>query len=224
MVTHRALLFFHPMFRDPESLGRQVDDLTSLWYVCRLGAQIVLAVLTTLDRMNEDFIRCLDLPQVMSTMTCLPTRFLAALCAQALGGTNKTIRGGRQTAIMAIFGLLSFEGFDVLLQSVDQPFEDFHTLLLRANSDDGLFESFAQVLIRLLCLFQCFVFASQGFKQGCFLGSQLFEFFIPCHAATLADGPSSCNCIALLNSYPNCARKQFAILEERQFEVGLGSL
>ena len=31
---------------------------------------------------------------------------------------------------MAIFGLVPFEGFDALLQRVDQPFEDFHALLL----------------------------------------------------------------------------------------------
>ena len=50
---------------------------------------------------------------------------------------------------MAIFGLLPFQGFDALLQRVDQPFEDFHALVLRANGHDGLFEPFAQVLIRL---------------------------------------------------------------------------
>ena len=90
---------------------------------------------------------------------------------------------------MTIFGLVPFEGFDALLQSVDQPFEDFHALLPRANGDDGLFESFAQVLIRLLRLCQLFVFAPQGVAQGCFLGSQLCEFFILRHAATLADLP-----------------------------------
>jgi len=88
---------------------------------------------------------------------------------------------------MTIFGLLPFEGVDALVESLDQPFEDLHALLPRANGDDGLFEPFAQVLIRLLRLFQFFVFAPQGVAQGCVLGSQLVQFFILRHAATLAD-------------------------------------
>jgi|GEM_PF-6329227 len=72
---------------------------------------------------------------------------------------------------MAIFSLVPFEGFDALLQRVDQPFEGFDMLLLRANGADGLFEPFAQVLIRLVRLFQFFVFAPHCFAQGCFLGS-----------------------------------------------------
>ena len=41
---------------------------------------------------------------------------------------------------MTIFGLLPFEGVDALVESLDQPFEDLHALLPRANGDDGLFE------------------------------------------------------------------------------------
>jgi hypothetical protein len=44
MGTTGALLFFHPMFSDPEPFGRQVDDLASLWQFCWTGAQIVLKV------------------------------------------------------------------------------------------------------------------------------------------------------------------------------------
>ena len=60
---------------------------------------------------------------------------------------------------MAIFGLLPLERFDPLLQRLDQPLEAFHLLLLRAQSHDGLFEPFAEILIGLLRLFQLFVFA-----------------------------------------------------------------
>ena len=88
---------------------------------------------------------------------------------------------------MAIFGLLPFEGFDALVQRVDQPFEGFHALLLRLNGHDSLFEPFAQVVIGFLRLFQLFVFASQPFAQDRFLGPELFQFFIFRHAATLAD-------------------------------------
>src|SRR6266567_4061300 len=114
MGTHWALLFFHAMFGDPEPLGRQIDHLASLWHLCWVGAQIVLALLAAEDWMNEDLIRRLHLPQMMSTMSWLSTGLPAALVPQALGRTHKTIGGGRQTAIMAIFGLLPFEGLDAL--------------------------------------------------------------------------------------------------------------
>src|SRR6266851_556005 len=183
--TDRTLFFLNTMFRDPEPLGRQIDHLPSLWHVCGLGVQIVLAMLAAEDWMNDDLIRRLHLPQVMPTMSWLSTGLLAALLSQALGRTHKTIGGGRQTAIMAIFGLLPFQGVDALLQSLDQPFENFHALVLRAKGDDGLFEPFAQVLIRLLRLFQLCVFGLQRFAQCPILSSELFEFFILCHAATL---------------------------------------
>jgi hypothetical protein len=71
------------------------------------------------------------LPQVMAAMSWLSTGLLAALLSQALGRTPKPIGGGRQTASMAIFGLLPFEGFDALLPRVNEPFKGFDTLLLR---------------------------------------------------------------------------------------------
>jgi len=90
---------------------------------------------------------------------------------------------------MAIFGLLPLEGIDALLLRVDEPFEHFHALLPRGNGDEGLCEPFAQVLIRLLCLLQLVVFAQQRFVQDLIIASQLVEFFILRHAATLADLP-----------------------------------
>ena len=103
-------------------------------------------------------------------------------------------------ALMAICGLLPCEGVEALLQTFDQPFEDLHTLLAPTNGQHGLFEPFAQVLLGLLRLFQCFIFAPQGFVQGILPGSQLFQFFVCRQMATLADCPSSRNCLALLNS------------------------
>ena len=152
-----------------------------------MGAQIVLAVLTALDCMKENLIGVGHLLQVMPPVPFLPTRLLPALFAQTLRGTHEAIGGGGQTAIMAIFGLLPFEGFDALLLRVDEPFEDSHALLLRAHGDDGLFEPFAQVSIRLLQLFEFFIFASQPFAQDSFLGPKLFEFFILRHAPTVAN-------------------------------------
>src|ERR1700688_2215076 len=151
--------------------------------------------------MNEHLVRGLHLPQVMPLVSLLPTRLLAARFAQALGHTHEAIGGGRQTAIMAIFGLLPLQGLEALLQPCDQPCEHLHALLSSTNGDDGLFESFAQVLIGLLRLLQGFVFAPQGVEQGRLLGSQLVDLFILRHAPTLADCPSLRNCLALLNSY-----------------------
>ena len=67
------------MFGDPEPLDGQIHHLTSLWQVCWLGTQIVLAVLAAQDRMNEHLIRRLHLPEVMPTMSWLSTGLLAAL-------------------------------------------------------------------------------------------------------------------------------------------------
>jgi hypothetical protein len=127
--TDRALFFLNAMFGDPEPLDWQIHHLTPLWQCCWLAAQIVLAVLAACDRMNEYLIRHLDLLEVMPTVAFLPTGLLAALLPQALGRTHKPIGGGRQTTIMAIFGLLPFESFDTLLQIL--------------NGHDGLFEAFA---------------------------------------------------------------------------------
>src|SRR5260221_2156780 len=79
METHRALLFFDPMFGDPEPLDWQIHHLTPLGQCCWLAAQILLAVLAACDRMNEHLIRHLDLLEVMPTVTFLSTRLLAAL-------------------------------------------------------------------------------------------------------------------------------------------------
>jgi hypothetical protein len=147
----------------------------------------VLAALTAFNGMNEDVIRLLHLLEMMPTVSDLSAGLLAAFFPQALGWPHKAIRGRRQITIMAIFGLLPFEGFHALLQSVNQPFEDFDALLLRTNGDDGLFEPFAQVLIRLVRLFQLCVFVLQRFAQGPILMSELFEFFILRHAPTVAN-------------------------------------
>src|SRR5260370_32010998 len=66
-----TLFFFHAMFRDPEPLGRQIDDLASLRQVCWLGTQIVLATLAADDVMIEDLIGHLYLLLVMPTMAHL---------------------------------------------------------------------------------------------------------------------------------------------------------
>ena len=73
--------------------------------------------------------------------------------------------------------------------------------MLSANGDDGLFEPFAQVLIRLVSLVQFFVFAPPCCALGRILSSEQEQLFFSCHAATLANWPRFRNCVALLNSY-----------------------
>jgi len=131
------------MFADPEPLDRQVNDLASLRQLCWLAPQILVAMLTAEDWMNEDFIGRLYLLEMMSAMSLLPTGLLAALFPQALERANKTIRGGRQAAMMTIFGKLSFQRFDTLLLKADQPFEGLDLLMLGFKSADCLFESFS---------------------------------------------------------------------------------
>lgn len=81
-----------------------------------LLTQVVLAVLTTLDGMNEHLIGRLYLLEMIP-----PMLHLAALVPQALWGTHKTIGGRRQTALVAIFGLLPFERSHVLVQGPEWP-------------------------------------------------------------------------------------------------------
>lgn len=95
---------------------------------------------------------------------------------------------------MAIFGLLPFEAFDAFSQRVDQPFKGFDALLLSVNGSDGLFEPFAQVLIRLVRLFQLFVFAPQPFAQDCFLGPEALPVLHPssyCYCSRLCHDPAT---------------------------------
>jgi hypothetical protein len=89
--TDRTLFFLNAMFRDPEPLDGQIDHLASLWQCCGLVAQILLAVLTAFNRMNEHLVGCLYWLQIVSAMAFLATGLLAALFAQALGCTDKTI-------------------------------------------------------------------------------------------------------------------------------------
>src|SRR6266702_4653344 len=173
MKAPGTLLFFHPMFRDPEPFGWQVHHLTPLWHGGFLLAQVVLAALTACNGMHEDVVRLLHLLEMMPTVALLCAGLLAAFCAQALGWPHKAIRGRRQVTLMAVFGLLSFQGVDALL--------------LRLNGHDGLFEPFAQVLIGLVRLVEFFIFASQPFAQDSFLGPELVEFFILRHAPTVAN-------------------------------------
>src|SRR5258707_14499794 len=114
MGTERTLLFFDPMFGDPKPLDWQVHDLTPLWHCCWLRTQILLAVFTVLDFMDENLIGVVLLPQMMPPVPLLPTRLLPALFPQTLGRSHQTIGGRWQTDIPDICGFVPFEGRDSL--------------------------------------------------------------------------------------------------------------
>src|SRR5436305_11991632 len=101
-------LFFHTMFRDPEPFGWQVHHLTPLWHGGFLLTQVVLAALTAFNGMNEDVIRLLHLLEMMPTVSLLSAGLLAAFFRQALGWPHKSMGGGMQTVMIALFGLWCF--------------------------------------------------------------------------------------------------------------------
>src|SRR5260370_20912405 len=103
------------MFGGPKALDLQVHDLAALWHCCWLRTQILLAVFTALDCMDENLIGVVHLPQMMPPVPLLPTRLLPALFPQTLGGTHEAIGGGWQTTIMAIFALVPFDRLDTLV-------------------------------------------------------------------------------------------------------------
>src|SRR5260370_6982456 len=90
-------------------LSRQINDLAALHLQRCYRAQIVLTVLAVFDRVDDDRIGSLRHLQRAPWMISLSSRLLAAFLAQALGLPMKAIRGGRQVAVLAIFGLLRFQ-------------------------------------------------------------------------------------------------------------------
>jgi hypothetical protein len=159
LLTHRAPLLFGLVFDDQHALGRHINDLAALHLQrCDL-AQIVLTVLAVVHRVDDHCIGSLRQLQRAPWMISLSSRLLAAFLAQALGLSMKAIRGGRQVAVVAIFGLLGFQD----AQTLSQP------------RDLG--------------------------SQGRILFSELVQFFVCGHTATLLACSSLCKPLVLLASY-----------------------
>ena len=100
-------------------LSRQINDLAALHLQRCYLAQIVLTVLAVFDRVDDYRIGSLRHLQRAPWMISLSSRLLAAFLAQALGLPMKAIRGGRQVAVVAIFGLLRFQYAQTLSQPRD---------------------------------------------------------------------------------------------------------
>jgi hypothetical protein len=120
LSTVRTAFLLHPMLLDPQPFVWQVQDLATFGIAGRLLPQVVLTVLTSFHRMDQHFIRNLDLLEMMTAVATLSTWLLATLLPQTLGRAHEVIRGGRQVTIMAIFGFLPLQFIDPRLQKVDR--------------------------------------------------------------------------------------------------------
>jgi hypothetical protein len=119
-------------------------------------------------------------------MALLSAWLFATLLLQALGKTHKPIGRGRQVAVVAIFGLLSFEDFDAFLQHIDLSFQRLGMLQTPFDRLDGLMESLTQHLFLVLELLRFSMFLVCYFPPGSPLCPELFQFFFLRHALTLA--------------------------------------
>src|SRR6266566_2437734 len=185
-----ALFLRGPIFLHHHTRRRQIQDLTPLSSTGCHHLQVLLASLTLFYWQLDDLIwRGREL-QARSQVSWLPSRFLLALLAQAFRFAHKTIRGGRQVAIVAIFRELVSQSFHVLAQAA-------HLLLVVL--DHG-------VLFREQCLLLLdkFVSLRQSFPQHLILFSQPDQFFFDRHARTFLGLTPFGKSPANLGSYPFC--------------------
>ena len=159
LLTGRAKLLVCLMFDHQHALGWQIDHLAPFHGQARHLAQISLTVLAAFHRVHDHQIGRRRQLQGVSCMTGLSPRLLAALLAQTLGLSPKAVGGGRQVAVVAIFGLLGFQDAETLSQPCDLG------------------------------------------SQSPILFSELVQFFVCGHIATLLACSSLCKPLVLLASY-----------------------
>jgi hypothetical protein len=112
-----TLFLLGPIFLHHHTRRRPIHDLTPLSSTGCHRVQVVLAALTRFYWQLDDLIWRGRERQARSQVSWLPARLLLALVAQAFRFAHKTIRGGRQVAIMAIFRELASQRFHVLAQA-----------------------------------------------------------------------------------------------------------
>jgi hypothetical protein len=98
---------------------------------------------TLFNGILDHCIRTLHLFEMMTMMAVLPAQLLPALLPQTFGSTHKPIGRRREAAVMAVFGLLSFQDFDTLLQHLDLPLQIPGLLLQPFDRLDRFLEGFA---------------------------------------------------------------------------------
>ncbi len=166
-----TLFLLGPIFLHQHTRRGQIHHLTPLSPTGRHHVQILLAGLTLSYLQLNDLIWSRGELQAGPRVSWLPARLLLALGAQAFRVTHKPIRGGRQVAIVAIFGGPVSQGFQLLAQAA-------HLLCVLLDHGVLLGEH------RLLLLDQ-FVSLCQVFSQHLILCSQSEQFFFDRHALTL---------------------------------------
>jgi hypothetical protein len=147
-------LLFGLMFCDPEPFRRQIDDLTFLCQSGRSSAEIMLAACAALDAVDQDGIRYFDLAQCMALMSWLASTWFAALLAQQFGHADKTVRGRREAAVVAIFGLSLFQRVHSLPQTRDHFFQTRDLLLAILQAANRRTQACTQILIGLAQVLQ----------------------------------------------------------------------
>jgi hypothetical protein len=171
LLAHRTLFLLRLIFAHHQTRQGQIHHLATLSSTGGHPLQILLADFTPFDLQLSDLIGGRGERQAESRVSWLPTRWLLALWAQAFGLASKPIRGGRQVAIVAIFGEPLPQAFDLLAQAA-------HLLSVLLEQGVLLGEQ------RLLLLDEC-ISLRQLFSQLLILFSQIHQFFLDRHAPTL---------------------------------------
>src|SRR5581483_2973967 len=191
VLTTGTLLLFGAVFLHEQSGRGHVHHLPTQCDARLHLPQVVLTGRADADPMLNHFIRRVGKPQGRSRVSLLPSAFLLALFPQAFWLTPKATRGGRQAAIVAIFGQPTLQVFHLLGQC--------RHLCLHLL--------YQQALLRELR----FLLLDSGVTLG-HLFSQLLIFFFKSHTGTLLGLTTFGKLVGDLGSYENLqlARRHLA--------------
>ena len=155
--------------------------------------QILLAVLTAVDRMDDHLVRSWREQQGPAWVTLLSAGVLATFLAQTPGLTHETIRRWGQVAIVTVFGQSLLQSFHLLAQLAN-------LLLLQAAFSFQQADLLLQPINQLLLQADRFLLQAGLLSQQPILLSKLGQFFF-CHALTLHGGDSFGKSLGDLSSY-----------------------
>jgi hypothetical protein len=156
-------------------------------------SQILLAVLTAVDRMDDHLVRSWREHQGPAWVTLLSACFLATFLAQTLGLTHEPIRRWGQVTVVAVFRQSLLQPFHLLAQLGD-------LLLLPAAFSFQQGDLLLQPIDQLLLQADRFVLQVGLLSQQPLLLSKLGQFFF-CHTLTLHGVGSFGKSLADLSSY-----------------------
>jgi hypothetical protein len=114
LLTPGAALLFCLVFNYHDPLGRQINHLSTFHLQALHCAQVLLAVQTGLDWVNQHHIGRRREQQCASSMSRLSTGLLLANLAQALGLPMKAVGGRWQVTVVAVLVELLLQGLHLL--------------------------------------------------------------------------------------------------------------